>query len=318
MPRLFSSQHRCLGGRNRFTLCRAISLLLLGTLCFFTVLQVHRNLQTEEVAVSAAPPPRIFCIITTFAYLHKYAAMHIHRTWAPHCDHYLFVSDDVDHYLEPAVFMNLHDKWQRMRAHLEYVYKYHFHEADWFLYANDNNFVVVENLRYMLKSYSPDELIYFGCKLRTPNGLVFMHGGSGIVLSAAALKRFTLDAMTNESICSSKDKGDEATEELGRCLTNVNVIPGNSRDEWQRHRFLPFDPALHLGGRMNESIEVHKYFLDHSYYPVTDMNLPVSLRFICSLTSTPSIIYNYYYFTYKVRRFGVPLNFESGEIKERL
>lgn len=34
------------------------------------------------------------------------------------------------------------------------------------------SFVVVENLREMLSSYSPDELIYFGCKLRTPNGLV--------------------------------------------------------------------------------------------------------------------------------------------------
>ncbi|XP_017112571.1 glycoprotein-N-acetylgalactosamine 3-beta-galactosyltransferase 1 [Drosophila elegans] len=311
MPRLFSTRRLFFGGKNRFTLCTGIYLLLLGTACFLIIRQVCRDFETEEVAVSVAPPPRIFCIIKSYAYRHEHASIHIHRTWAKHCDHHLFVSDDVHPYLEPAVFLNLHDKWLRLRAHLEYVYKYHFHQGDWFLYANDDNFVVVENLRDMLKSYSPDELIYFGCKLRTPNGLVFMYEASGIVLSGAALKRFTLSALTNESICSSKEKGNEATEELGRCLTNVNVIAGNSRDEWQGHRFLPFEYDVHLGGHLNESLELHKYFLSHSYYPVIDMNLPVSLRSICSHLNSIYNIYDLYYFTYKVRMFGVPFDFES-------
>ncbi|XP_052848881.1 LOW QUALITY PROTEIN: glycoprotein-N-acetylgalactosamine 3-beta-galactosyltransferase 1 [Drosophila gunungcola] len=309
--RQFNTRRLFLCGKNRFTLCTGIYLLLLGTACFLIIRQVCRDFEAEEVAVSVAPPPRIFCIIKSYAYRHEHASIHIHRTWAKHCDHHLFVSDDVHPYLEPAVFLNLHDKWLRLRAHLEYVYKYHFDQGDWFLYANDDNFVVVENLRDMLKSYSPDELIYFGCKLRTPNGLVFMYEGSGIVFSGAALKRFTLAALTNESICSSKGKGNEATEELGRCLTNVNVIAGNSRDEWQGHRFLPFEYDVHLGGQLNESLELHKYFLSHSYYPVIDMNLPVSLRSICSHLNNINNIYDMYYFTYKVRVFGVPFDFES-------
>ncbi|KAH8360785.1 hypothetical protein KR084_002288 [Drosophila pseudotakahashii] len=320
MPRLFSTRRLFPVGKNRFTPCNAVYLLLLGTICVVLLLQVHRHLEPAEVEAPDPPAPRIFCIISTYEYRHEYAAIHIHRTWVRHCDHYVFVSDNSHHYLEPMVFTNLHDKWHRMRAYLEYVYKYHFHQGDWFLYASDDNFVIVENLRNMLQSYSPNELIYFGCKLRTPNGLVFMYEGSGIVFSGAALKRFALAALTNESVCSAEAKGNDLTEELGRCLTNVNVIAGNSRDEVQGHRFLPFEEDLHLAGQLNESIDQHKYFLKHSYYPVIDMNVPVSLRSICYHVKHMMNIYDLYYFTYKARIFGVQPNAisENGNIVQNM
>ncbi|XP_043647508.1 glycoprotein-N-acetylgalactosamine 3-beta-galactosyltransferase 1 isoform X1 [Drosophila teissieri] len=305
MPRLFSTRRLFLAGKN------AIYLLILFTIFYTVTLHLPGSLKPEEVIErSGPPPPRIFCIISTYEYRHKQVATHIHRTWVRHCDHYLFVSDDSDHYLEPAVFMHMNDKWHRMRAYLEYVYKYHFHQGDWFLYCNDDNFVVVDNLRHMLKTYSPNELIYFGCKLRTPNGLVYMLEGSGIVFSGAALKRFALAALTNESICSSEERGNTFTEELGRCLTNVNVIAGDSRDELQGHRFLPFDADLHLGSTFNQSLEQHKYFLDRSYYPVIDMHLPVSLHLICFHMNYIINIYDVYYFAYVTRVFGVPPNWD--------
>lgn len=99
-----------------------------------------------------------------------------------------------------------------------------------------------------------------------------MYEKSGILFSAATLKRFVLEALPNESICSSQARGDKATEELGRCLGNINVIDGDSRDEWLGHRFLPFDPQEHLGSKLNESISVHKHFLDNSFYPVKDVS----------------------------------------------
>ncbi|XP_017053554.1 glycoprotein-N-acetylgalactosamine 3-beta-galactosyltransferase 1 isoform X2 [Drosophila ficusphila] len=172
--------------------------------------------------------------------------------------------------------------------------------------------MTMENLRHMLMSYSPDELIYFGCKLRSPNGQIFMHDASGIVFSRAALKRFSLAALTNESICSSEKRGNEATEELGRCLTNVNVIPGNSRDELLGHRFLPFESDVHLGGVLNRSLDMHKYFLDYSYYPVIDMNVPVSLSSICFKLHSYGDCYDLYYFTYKVRMFGLSSHLNTG------
>ncbi|KAH8351543.1 hypothetical protein KR059_007170 [Drosophila kikkawai] len=299
MPRLFNSRVK-----NKCSPCNGIYLLLLCFIFLVMVMQLQReNLEKKDILV-APPPPRIFCIIVTYEYRHQHAGIHILRTWAKHCDHFVFVSDDIDHFLEPAVFLHLHSRWERIRAHLEYVHGYHIHKGDWFLYANDDNFVVVENLREMLSTYSPDELVYFGCKLRTPNGLAFMHQGSGIVFSRAALEAFVLEALPNSSICSPVKVDSEATEELGRCLTNVNVLAGDSRDEWRGHRFLPFEVDLHLGGRMNKSQDHHKYYLDHTYYPVIDLSFPVSMQFICSHLEHIMDIYNLYYFTYKVRIFG--------------
>ncbi|XP_017134541.1 glycoprotein-N-acetylgalactosamine 3-beta-galactosyltransferase 1 [Drosophila miranda] len=312
MVRHFSTRRLFLGGKNNCAVLN--SSLLLGVIFFLLFLLYQRDATTSTSDILATPPPRprIVCVIVTFEYRHEHAAIHIQKTWARHCDHYLFVSDNVHVALEPAVFQNIWDKWQRIRAHLKYTYKKHFHQGDWFLYANDDNFVFVENLRHMLQSYSPEELIYFGCKLRSSReGLVYMFDGSGIVLSAASLKRFVLEALTDENLCSSQNRGGEAAEELGRCLSNVNVVAGDSRDEWHRHRFLPFETNIHLGGQMNSSIELHRYFLERSYYPVTDMNLPVSLRSICFHLMSMPLAYHLYYFTQNVRIFGAPQEWDS-------
>ncbi|KAH8312944.1 hypothetical protein KR067_003392 [Drosophila pandora] len=310
MPRLFNTRRLFLGSTKRVSPCKGISLLLLGTICVLLMLHLKVKMDSRLSGLSiatTAQPPRIFCIIPCFKYRHDYAGIHVHRTWAQHCDHFLFVSDNVHNILEPAVFPGLYDKWHLLRAHLEYVHNYHFHQGDWFLYANDDNFVMVENLREMVKPYSHNELIYFGCKMKDSNSLPYMYEKSGILFSAASLKRFVLEALPNETICTFQARGDKATEELGRCLGNVNVIDGDSRDEQLGHRFLPFDSRIHLGSKLNESISEHKDFLDNSYYPVKDKQIPVSIKLISLPLDEIRFIYDLYYLAYIVRIFGVPI-----------
>ncbi|KAJ3262026.1 hypothetical protein HK103_003869 [Boothiomyces macroporosus] len=74
----------------------------------------------------------------------------------------------------------------------------HYPNADWYVMIDDDTYVFMENLHFRLAHFKPDKPYYFGSanvftgcdsvkKLGT--GPFFAHGGSGIVLSKAAIKK---------------------------------------------------------------------------------------------------------------------------------
>jgi glycoprotein-N-acetylgalactosamine 3-beta-galactosyltransferase len=69
------------------------------------------------------------------------------------------------------------------------VHKNYRDEADWFVKADDDTYMVVENLRYMLAPYNTSHPIYFGHRFRPYVKQGYMSGGSGYVLSKEALDR---------------------------------------------------------------------------------------------------------------------------------
>ena len=44
--------------------------------------------------------------------------------------------------------------------------KFYREEADWFLKADDDTFIVMENLKSFLGEHDPEEPLQFGCKLK--------------------------------------------------------------------------------------------------------------------------------------------------------
>ena len=68
-----------------------------------------------------------------------------------------------------------------------------------YVQADDDTFVVVENLRYMVRNYDPSGPIWFGCKYRpyVENG--YMSGGAGYVLSREALDRFVQNGLADNT-----------------------------------------------------------------------------------------------------------------------
>ncbi|PAV86004.1 hypothetical protein WR25_20536 [Diploscapter pachys] len=126
----------------------------------------------------------------------------------------------------PSINLNVSEGrnylWAKTKKAFTYIYDKYRNDYDWFLKADDDTYVVMENLRMMLLAHSPDEPIHFGAKLKLFVKQGYMSGGSGYVLSRSALKKFVTEAVPNKKICRDGHDGSEDVE-IGKCLENVGV-----------------------------------------------------------------------------------------------
>ena len=137
-------------------------------------------------------------------------------------------------------------------------------EADWFLKADDDTYIIVENLRYMLRKYNSSQPIYFGHKFSPYVKQGYMSGGAGYILSREALNKLINEAFHFVSACRINDYQGAEDVEMGKCLQSVNVKAGDSRDSMGRGRFFPFVPQDHLKqGEIDENF----WYWKNQYYP---------------------------------------------------
>lgn len=107
--------------------------------------------------------------------------------------------------------------WAKTKEAFKYIYKNHLNDFDWFLKADDDTYVIVENLRYMLYGHSTETPIYFGCRFNKYVDQGYMSGGAGYVLSRSAVRKLVEVALPNGTICYPYNGGEEDVE-LGRLL----------------------------------------------------------------------------------------------------
>lgn len=208
---------------------------------------------------------RVLCWVMTGPYNLHSRARHVRATWSRHCNIVVFMSsvEDPDF---PTVGLGTKEGrdqlyWKTIRA-FHYVYEHHANEADWFLKADDDTYVVVDNLRWILSNHTPDEPIYFGKRFKPYTKQGYMSGGAGYVLSKEALKRFVEGFRTK--VCTHTTPVEDLA--LGQCLEKMGVQAGDSRDTLHRETFHPFVPEHHLTGKFSKSF----WYWSYCYYPIVE------------------------------------------------
>ncbi|XP_022219639.2 glycoprotein-N-acetylgalactosamine 3-beta-galactosyltransferase 1-like [Drosophila obscura] len=266
--------------------------------------QIHSETKTQtetDIAAWLFNETRVLCLVLTIPQWHSRKAAKVKNTWGARCNKLIFLSSEEDKELgaiDVGVPEDRKNLYAKVRAGFEYAYKHHGEDYDWFLKADDDTFVIMENLRYFLYPYDPEAALYFGHKFRTDFPQGYMSGGAGYVLSRDALRRLNLFALNNTRFCPENKQAED--RQIGKCLRNVGVVAGDSRDEEGQERFLPLAP---------------KHLVPH--FPTTGwLSSIVFYEPTETCCSDSAISYHYVkdfefeiyeYLLYRLRVFGMPL-----------
>ncbi|XP_029590941.1 glycoprotein-N-acetylgalactosamine 3-beta-galactosyltransferase 1 isoform X2 [Salmo trutta] len=209
--------------------------------------RIPRHIHSDEdrsVAANLSQNVRLLCWIMTGPKNLESRTKHIRATWAKRCNKILYMSSVETEF--PTVGLNVTEGrdqlyWKTIRA-FQYIYQHHRNDYDWVLKADDDTFVVIENLRHTLSKQDPEKPVYFGRRFHPFVQQGYMSGGAGYVLSKEAVRRFIKGFDTGK--CSHFSIIEDMA--LGKCMETMGVEPGDSRDVKGRQTFHPYPPHMYL------------------------------------------------------------------------
>ncbi|XP_076469046.1 glycoprotein-N-acetylgalactosamine 3-beta-galactosyltransferase 1-like [Babylonia areolata] len=223
------------------------------------------TLMIDDSAASALRKrARVLCWVpSTFKQLNAKLKA-VNETWITRCDGHIFFVEgqwaegqrpwDVVSLDVPPGYYNLTTKVVTV---LLYLHRYHLHDYDWFLKGDDDAYIVMENLRYVLDQYNARDPVYLGHLYRQFHSQGYMSGGASYVLSREALRRVVEEGYWKNK-CATKGKYEDV--EVGRCLHKAGVGSHSSRDRFGRDTFHPLRPATHIVGPIPANQAGQDYF----------------------------------------------------------
>lgn len=180
--------------------------------------------------------------------------------------------------------------------------------------------MIMENLRFLLAAYSPNDPIYFGFKFKSKEHEdSWFAGGSGYAISQKAIKLFAENILTTKHKCWDRPTNDDWG--LGHCMRfhfflNIftflsqfsymyigmhaaGVVAGDGRDAMKRERFLHVSPEEHLFP------DPKRFYKNMSYY-ITDEGLDFASNYSVGIHHIRAqYMYTLYFLVYHFKVYGI-------------
>ena len=226
--------------------------------------------------------PRVLCLILTSPKNFLTRTKTINETWAPHCDGYYFISEastdktpnstevEISKKLPIAPIKNITAGYehltQKSTLAFLFAYEHHFNDFDWFIKADDDTYLFVDNLRTFLSDKNSSDPVTFGYNFKVIVSKGYHSGGGSYVLSRESLRRFYEAHQDPKSDCR-KDGGSEDVE-VAKCLRTKGVYPGRSLDAQNRELFHPLSFYDHFHGNFPDWL---RQYAENSLRTVSDL-----------------------------------------------
>ena len=134
----------------------------------------HQRHHQEELLMNT---PRICCTILTSPGNLLTRAQAINDTWAPRCDRYFFITELPDRNLTKeqistaknlpiAPVKNITGGYRHLTEKSTlgflFAYKHYINDCEWFVKADDDTYLIIENLKAFLREQNSSEPVTFG------------------------------------------------------------------------------------------------------------------------------------------------------------
>ncbi|CEF62341.1 Glycoprotein-N-acetylgalactosamine 3-beta-galactosyltransferase 1 [Strongyloides ratti] len=229
---------------------------------------------------------KIFCIVLT-SKVNRERIILQKKTWIKRCNNYIFGSGEESQ--DIPTFKAYHNdgysySFGKMKNTLKHVWKKHGDKYDWYLKADDDTYVVMENLRAFLLNENPNKHGYHGFRMAiggTPDPHAYNSGGAGYVMSKKSVRDLVEKGLDNPKYCRQIDSAFDDLE-IGYCLENLGALPSQSLDCKKRVLFNVLDPPRALSpvidGFKQGFINMAKFKYNPSFDSVADF--PITFHYV--------------------------------------
>ena len=231
---------------------------------------------------------KVLCLVMSTPTTINTYGKSVKETWGKRCNRLLIIEQ-----------FGLFTAWQ-------YVLNYHMNDTDWFLRINDDNFVILENLRKFLSRRNPDEPHYFGRRLKGG----YCQGNAGYVLSRETLRRFG-SLLRDPRKCTIRGEKNPDMA-VGRCLAGGEIYPSDTRDARGRQMFHPVSPGKIL---VPNILKQDFWLKNDDYYPFKEGPECCSDNSITYRVLSPLSMYVMEYFVYHLMPYmRVPMGVSKSQL----